>query len=673
MMNQYGTFALRIGLALLLLAGASAGWADKILTNSGQTLEGVIRDENPYNVKLDVRGSIVAVPRDRIKSIVRFKAEENVQMLMEHAMESLSRSDATQAHAYIDQARTMTITDPAILDDIDKLTRQIQEMEIRGGSLAERQLRAQSLLQRAKEAYNLIRNEEGNTLLLQALQTDPDSEEAHTKINELLSKSSPDLLLAADYFVKVMWPDHIRADSPAIKLLPKVYVHLASLYADSIDPVRASHYAQLMKKFSEAFAAHPAWKETTDEKIKAALDQPVETLVAGMISASVDKKNYDLALKKMQGLMDPTSSMEIGTLYVRALVGAGKYTDAITALDKVKTKFPSETSLPTQLNALRMLDEGLKMSDQKAAIPNFETIYGTRQNLVPEIGEMVGHTLARLKGPDMDPALASRNPARAADIAAIVMQFGDDPAMRRHAAQIIVQNLQNLPWRMELVWKINGAPLPVPESITQLASEKLAQPLMVRFDQASPFTIRLTIDAATAGDAGEIVQALSSGLSVSKPAIITDFGFTLEATQQSLGTFYRSTWRAADVPQAAVPLSAAPLTTPTPAATPAPGATPVKTPAATPTPAAAPAATPAPVAAPAANLEPIPGIPLPPGGSGGGAVRRSFGNLLEIRSQDSIRAFVERGLDKYVWAWPAVTMLPSHLSVPKAQEIMKGE
>lgn len=651
------SWAFTIGLTLLLALSATAVRADKIVTRNGQTLEGVIKDENKYNVRLDNRGNIISVPVERIKKIDRLNLDENVQMLLDRATEALGRSDMTGARSYVEQARTLNTTSPAVVAAIDKMNKQIQEMTYRGGTPEERRMRAEALLARAKEAYDLIKRDEGNSLVLEALKADPTNANAHEMINSLLTtkgadgkrtiKENADLLLAADYFTKVIWPNNtqsIKMDSPVIILLPRIYATLAQLFSESSDPERSKGYAVLMKTLADAFAQHPTWKETKDEKIKAYFEQPVEVLLAGMIKDNVDKKNYELALKKLEGMMGSDSSVSTCLLYLRSLVGAGQFPEAIALLDKVIATYPNEPTLPPQRRALAMLVQAQQQEkiDKKTALTNYESIFGTRENLIPEIGNMVGHMLAQMKGPDMDPAMAAGQVARAADVAAIVMQYSDDPALRRHAAQVLVSNLQKIPWKLDLVWKFNGTAVPLPEEAVTVSQEVLKGPLVVQFDQNSPFVVRLTVNATTAAPTAAIVQALSTGQAPKPPAAITAFQFTLEAMHPTLGTIYKNVWKSSDVPKAAVlfvpppPPGAAPKATPTPAD----GAAP-------------PSPTPTPKAPKVAAVD--------------------SGALLVLDSIDTFKVFMVLGLPNYVKEWPKVTLLPSHISVPKAQEILREQ
>lgn len=737
MKQIFRTWVFQCCLLAVVAGGGPAVFADTIITKSGQTLEGVIKDENQFNVRLDNRGNMISVPKTRIKSITKKTPDENVKLLLDRAMEAVKRMDVTSARAYVEQAQALNASNQEIRLQIENVNKKIQEMEIRGGTKEEQQMRAQTLLDRAKEAYDMIKNEEGNRLLLQALQTDPSFEKAHEMINSRLvrdngsrgqgnrgakagaggaesrknepqmSTESGDILLAANYFTRVVWPNNEvfsgKADSPLIKLLPRIYGTLSGLFDESADPENAVEYAKLLEKLAEAFAAHPAWKETGDVKLKAVIDKPVDSLLAEMVKKNVDKGSYELALRKMKGWTTPDANLEICQIYMRALEGAEQYAEATALLEKAIAKFPDQTSLRPRFRALKMLVESqqLEKSDRAAAIASYESIYATRDNLSPEIGDTVGRQLARLKGPDMDPSAASGQIWRAADIAAIVMQYGQDQAMRRHAAELIIKSLRDLPWKLDLVWSINGTTMPLTDEIIKMAQDRLKADLSVVFDQSSPFVIHLTVDAITSGETAPVVEALRTGQTLAKPVAVSDFHFTLEVSHITLGSLYKSTWKKADVPQAAIPVTeaappATPAPSPTPAAgvkpaagaTPAPTAKPATTPKPTPTPAATlvanvtpPAAKAGATPAPAAPVKTLPGFPLPPSGGGAagkaagsqGAVAATPGALLMINSMDSIKSFVDKRLLGYVKAWPKVTVLTSHLSVPKAQELLTKE
>mgnify|MGYP000950560161 CR=1 FL=1 len=150
---------LRGGLALaLLLGGFSVARADRIVTTNGQMIEGVIKDENAYYLRINVKGIIIPVPKERIKDVTKSSLEENVQMLLERATEAITRGDISTARTLVEQARTLNTNKTELVESLNKLDQEITDLESRGGTPEERRLRAQAFLDRAKEAYDLERS-----------------------------------------------------------------------------------------------------------------------------------------------------------------------------------------------------------------------------------------------------------------------------------------------------------------------------------------------------------------------------------------------------------------------------------------------------------------------------------------------------------------------------------
>lgn len=90
MFNKYLKFVL-ISLLIIL---ASIGWADKIIRNSGQTLEGRIISEDQISVKIDIDGSVFEIRKDEIKDIIR---ESTTETSLEKARKSISTGNYQDA------------------------------------------------------------------------------------------------------------------------------------------------------------------------------------------------------------------------------------------------------------------------------------------------------------------------------------------------------------------------------------------------------------------------------------------------------------------------------------------------------------------------------------------------------------------------------------------------
>ena len=663
----------RTGLALtLLLGGFSTVHADRVVTTNGQTIEGVIKDENAYYLRINVKGIIIPIPKERIKEVAKNTLEENVQMLLERATEAISRGDISTARTLVEQARTLNTAKSALVENLNKLDQEITDLESRGGTPEERRLRAQSFLDRAKEAYDLIKNDEGNQLLIQALKSDPTYEPAHAKINDLLRQENPDLNLAAEYFAEVLWPDHLKMDSPVIPMLPAVYDHLTKMFEGSNDMQRSAHYAHLIQAFSEGFASHPSWKEKAPAAVREKINKPVDTLLADLIRNNLAQGNFELAQAKLQGWTTPDKSVEIARLYIRAYIGSERFSDALKILDQIMKKFPDNLDLRPQYNALKLTIQGQQaqeIGDATTAISTFETVYASRENLVPELVEAVGRHLAVLRAPEMETAQANAPGWRAADVAALIMRYGQDVPQKRRAAEIMISAIQVVSWRLAIAASVNGSKITLPDEINQSAMKALGRPLAVRFDPQSPFVIHFMIDFKVEGKGEEIAQTINSGQTVTStpPPSAMGFAFALVATHATLGQIYRVAWTSA--PLAAPPVQATPAAgvpaaapvAPKPAAPGAmsmmpggpPGSQSAPKPGAPVTPAAATPGSPAPGAAAPAPTAP----PVPQG--------------LEVKSIEAIKAFIQTDLVRYLS--PDVTLLPSHLSIPMAQDILQQE
>jgi len=596
-------------LILFLLVGGPAARGDKIVTVNGQTLEGVIKDENAFNVRIDVRGVIVPVPRERIKTIARSTVDENVRACLDRAQETLSRNDISTARTLVNQARTLNTRDAALIDNINRLDKDITDQAKRGGTAEERRLTAEETLRRANDAFDKIKIDEGNELLIQALVTDPTYETAHQKINELIKTGSrkDQLMLAAEYFNQVLYPDHLRLDSPVIALLPAVYANLIELFENSADTLKAKHYADLLKNLAQAFATHSTWKAGAGQEVRAMLDKPLDTLLAEKIQHNLESGNYETALQKLQGWTAADTSPEILKLYTRAYIGTSQFRDARKVIEQSMDKFSDVPELRPQFNALNLVVQAAdaeKTGDKAGAIATFEKVFESRANLLPEMGEVIGQRLARLRAPEMEKAVGKEPAWLAADIAALIMRYGQDLNVKKQAANTMIDTQRFITWRLDLSWSIQGKKVHLPDEVGQTAMGALSRPLALGFDPQSPFVITLNIDCKSPIKTDEMVDTLNNGAMLAKSIPVTDMMINLEAIHPTLGSLFKEGWNASEV--------VAP--TPTPVAV-VPGAPPI---------AAPPVAAPGPppnmsMMPPPRGAAPRPGSPpSPAGGPGAG-------------------------------------------------------
>ena len=536
--------------AAILLLGLQSAWADKIVTINGQTLEGVIREENEYVVNIDVRGIIIPVPRKRIKEVVKNTADENVRFLLDRALEALSRDDIMTARTLVEQARLLNSQDPTLQNNFIKLDEEITDLERRGGTPEERQRRAEALLARATEAYDRIKTEEGNRLLIQALKTEPTLEAAHRLMTDRLTKTGrPDLLLAAEYFTQVMWPDHLRNDSPVIMMLPTIFTDLVQRFKDTEDIHNASQYWEMLNIISQAFEKNPLWKNTQQEDVRALLDRPLLSLLSEQIEANIKNGYYDQALQKLKIWAQPQDSPQLAILFVRAQMGNGNLTDAEATVSAALTKYPDQPELVKTSNALNILTEAEKAGQggkTDEAIADLNKIFAIRDTLVPEIVEMAGQRLASIRAAQIPAAATSTNAMEAADTAAVVMRYSEDQALRQQAAVILSRNLSTIPWKLELNVTANGQPLTAPPEIVQQIQAMLTQPLGVRFAAESPFVLAMQMDLHLNNPNGPAVlqEALQAGPTgpLKEPIVMNGVQFSLVASHPSLGILYQDRW-----------------------------------------------------------------------------------------------------------------------------------
>ena len=334
--------------ALAFLSSGGQAYADKIITKDGQSFEGIIIEENPHYVKLDVQGTMIPVPRERIERIVTQTQEENLETLLSEATTALSRGEIADTRALLEQARVLTPQTPQLREQFEELDERVAEIERKGGTLEERRKRARRLLEEAQEAFDKIRTEEGNRLLILALKTDPSFERAHEQIEDYLEQPGPDLQLAAEYFTEIMWPDQLRPDSPVIELLPAVYADLAERFRTARDVYKIGHYAEQMRKIYKAFSENPNWLDYARRSEKRLLKIPVNQLLANLVSQNVAEGEYAYALVKLKDWASPSDSVLLGQLYVRCYVGLRQFGKAEELLGRLKRMYPNQSQFLRQ-------------------------------------------------------------------------------------------------------------------------------------------------------------------------------------------------------------------------------------------------------------------------------------------------------------------------------------
>ncbi|MCE5229832.1 hypothetical protein LLG95_09580 [bacterium] len=554
MKNRFAAFipARLARVAMPLIAAVvltPAAWADRIVTDNDRTLEGVIQSQNEYYININVRGTLVPVPRSRIREIVVQKPNENVRLLLDKANESLRRNQASVARAQLEQARALNATDQKLRDEMSQLDRKIVTIERSGGTPEERRHRAQDLLREAKDAYDRVQNDLGNEKLIEALRTDPSYDAAHTLIDQKLNQGNrPNLMLAAEYFAEALWPDNLKSDSTVIPMLPKIYSELAERFGETTDAERASRYYDLQDLLSKAFVQHPEWVGN-DPELKRMIEMPMNDLMADLIGRNIAQGQYQTALDKLHIWMEPGKLPLADTLYARADIGQKNYAEAARLLDEVAAASGGSTQLQVQAKAARRLVEAQQNAaagKTDAAIATLETVFYTPEQMIPEIREAVGQRLAELKGLKLKGG-ASPNPWLPAEVAALNLRFAAEQKGREDGYSQLRKSLAYVPWRLDAVWSVNGNAMTVQPQINDALRNMLSTPMQIQFNANSPFTLRMQIDLGMSEAEGQVfVQSMETGNKANfpQPLNVTGVKFSVDASYPALPPLLSAEWNA---------------------------------------------------------------------------------------------------------------------------------
>lgn len=589
-------------LAILLVALAlplTPLRADEIVTTNNKTLRGVIINENEEQIVINDRGTITPVPRNRIVSVKRLSVNENARQLKERAEVAIDR-ELTVARVLIEQAMGLDPTDPVLLEELNALQAEVANRE-KHKSPRERERIAQDLMRRAKVAFDRIRIDEGYELLIQSLRADPTYEDAHQLINDRINRQPrPDLLLCAKYFSDVMWPDQIRPESNIIRLLPDIYAALVDRFEkllptrdllliapEEMTPrevelqrqavtereqllERARTFYEYMVAIQEAFERYPSWKTAgvTAPDRQTLLNRPFQELMTELIRNNLaaafaereDAAHYDFILAKLRTWAEPTDSIEILILFVRAHAGRNDYAGAREATAAaLNTAGGGDPQLVNMLdNALRLVNEArsaMEAGNDSAAIDALNKVFANQERLseVPELTQYVGSTLAGLRSGEIEELAEQRPLWRAADTAAMSIIYGEDRQVQRKAAQIFNRLSTRFEWNMDVTVRLDGRELPLSDSLEYATAQNVAQPMAVGLDPQSPFELALTIDIRTQQGAGtqELINQMQSGTAttISQVLSVTDLSFALTARHPALGLMLQTEWSAVAPPR----------------------------------------------------------------------------------------------------------------------------
>lgn len=542
--------ARRLALPLIVAAMlAPAAHADRIVLDNKRTLEGVIQSQNEFYININVSGTLVPVPRKRIKEFVIQKPNENVRLLLEKASEAIQRNEASLARSALEQARAINTNDQKLRDEISKADRKVIDLERSGGTPEERRRRAQDLLREANDAYDRVQVDIGNEKLIEALRTDPTYEPAHQLIDQKMNQGNrPNLMLAAEYFANALTPDSIKADNPVVPLLPKIYVDLAQRFGETMDIEKANRYYDLLNQVSAAFAAHPDWTGD-DPAEKLVVNMPFNELLADLIGKSLNQRQYQLAMDKLRIWTPPSRIAEANLLYARGYVGQKHYAEAEKLLGQIASESPGSNQLQVQAKAAKRLVEAQQSAEAgkiDPAIATLETVFYSSEQMIPEINEAVGQMLAEFKASKLKAGL-SPNPWLPAEVAALNLRFGANQRTREDAYSELRGLIAYVPWRLNAVWMVNGKAMNVPTAVNGALCNALSGPMNIQFNNNSPFVLRMQIDLGMSDpDAQTFTQSMETGNKANfpQPVNITGFKMTIEASYPALPAMLSAAWTA---------------------------------------------------------------------------------------------------------------------------------
>ncbi len=546
-------------MVLPFLMFSSTTVADKVITKNGQILEGLIKSENSHYIDMDIQGTITRMPVDRVMKVIINTPEENVRSLLDRILEAIIREDIHTAQRLIEQARSIKINDVKLIENLNLLDGDITDLEHRGGSTEQRRIRAEALLSKAKRAFDRIRTEEGNELLIMALRIDPGYEEAHKKVNQLLSgPARPDLLLAGEYFASALWINSAknkRLDSPVVALLPATYAELAERFNKTNNLAAAGRYAELIRIISDAFVNNPTWIDhARSNEERALFSEPVTGLLSRLVNDNLERGEYKNAYGKLRSWADPGESAESSELFIRALIGAEEYADAISLLEVAVNDFPQSIVVKPRLDALKLLLEGdaaLQDGQVTKAVDLYDQVYAMREVLLPEIEVAVGQRISGVRASVINKSGPSRPRWLKADVAAMIARYSPKSQDRRYAAKVFSESIPSSSWKLDVIWQINGTPLAIPDEISAGVKPVLGRPLHTRFNSRSPFHLTALIDMQTTQEEADLFKQFlltPKETNLRRGIKITAFKFNITAGHPALGRMMDKSWETTAIP-----------------------------------------------------------------------------------------------------------------------------
>lgn len=504
--------------AILFLAPPAG--ADRLVLNSGKTLEGIIEKEYPTSVHIRHEGRLIRIYRDRIGSVEKETPERNVELLTEKIDISLTEGDVPAAREFLRAAREIAGEGSEFDGKFADFSERISNLESRGTSRQRREY-AGTLLNDAIFKFDRIETQKGIELLLQALEADPGYERAHEQMSDFIARGSDKFLnnprilgLAGDYLCDRVDPTRLPDEHAISEILPAIFTNEYRSLAAATDEEQIQSRARRVRKIASAYESHPVWLDQADEDTREILDLGGDGIILRQVDDALSEGEYQKALARMQVLGEASARPEYSDRYIRIWIGLEEFDRALILLEASKEYASDPTAVERSVNALGLFAEARKAMDDgehRQARGLLERLYTQRENLLPEIFTLVADAKVGYDLQDMDFAEGNQEYTRAADIAVQVFRSARDETSRDTARETFERVRDKISFKFDFAWELDGTPQEAEQAWTDATISIFGALYEMKFDPLSPFSLRLDLSlSSTTGGAGARAVAARS-------------------------------------------------------------------------------------------------------------------------------------------------------------------
>lgn len=544
-------------IATLVLMGLTTQcFADKVIMRGGRSVEGVITENNNILIKINVEGNLLTIPQSRVEKIILEKPEQNARDTLDQITAAMAQGDLHTARTLIEQMRMSELTDIAMNERLVELDDELTSLERRGGTAEERSAQAKRFYTRAMDAFDRTQNNEGYRYLLEALISDPEFEEAHERLEVYFAKPDTNLLLAGEYFYEVLWPDHLRSQSPVINRLPEIYAQVLEEFRVTNDVKLARLRGRILKSVYEALSQNPDWLiSSSAQESHQFLNQSLEDQLGPIIEEDFACQRFKLAQEKLRAFARPEDSPYMAELFARAYLGRLRLDTAYQTLWIGAKQFPTATFLSEQASGVRLLQMAEKAEEagnEDASIISQMQVYTNPQDFLPETHLASGRMLAERLVDDMQLKSIEGPSYEAGDIAAMVLVYREDYPEREKAEKILAQSLPVLPWQLRVQWYCGAEKMELGDQAIKAIETSLNDMTGLTFDENSHFWLDLEVHMTLSADRDrQVALAIATDrpeqtIEAQPPVSVRSLTFKLKAHHPALGTLWEQRWQPND-------------------------------------------------------------------------------------------------------------------------------